>query len=123
MQIKEIMSRTVAPVTFNTSLTKAIQKMESAGVAMLPVTKKDTIIGIVTKRHIVLRVLLEGGDPMATMVGEIMLPEVACCFENASVAQAAEIFETKRVNRLVILNDDGEAVGIVAESDLPALRS
>ena len=122
MQIKEIMTRTVKPVSFDTSLTEAVQKMESADVSMLPVMKKDKIVGVVTKQHIVLRILLEGSDPLVITVGEIMTPEVVSCSENASVAQAAEIIKTKQISRLVILSVDGGVVGIVAESDLPALR-
>ena len=92
--------------------------MKALDVGMLPVCEQDRLIGSITDRDIVIRALAEGLDPAVTRVREMMTPEVAYCFDDQSVTEAAELMEQKRVRRLPVLDRNQRLVGIVSLGDL-----
>ena len=118
MQIKEIMTRNVEVIQPDAPLQQAAEMMRRLNVGSLPVCDGQRLLGMITDRDITVRATAVGGDPAGIAVREAMTPEVAYCYEDDDVAQAAIVMEERRIRRLPILSRDKRLVGIVALGDL-----
>ena len=80
-------------------------------------SNKDIIVGIVTERDTIERVILQNRDPKKTKVREIMSPNIITVHALAPLERAAQIMKESNIKKLpVILNN--EIVGIITETDL-----
>lgn len=122
MKLKEIMTRDVEVIHPDDSLQTAAQKMRERDIGFLPVCDDDRLIGVVSDRDIIVRVIAEGGDPKAMMGRNLMTAPVIYCFEDQDVEEAARIMQENQIRRLVILNRDKRLVGVVSLGDLAMNR-
>jgi CBS domain-containing protein len=98
----------------------AAELMRREDCGLLPVVSEDgkKLIGVLTDRDIVLKVVAEGRDPRSTAVGEVMTTDVVTCLPQESVEMAMEQMATRQVRRIPIVDRDGSLVGIVAQADV-----
>jgi CBS domain-containing protein len=87
---------------------------------LLPVVSYDgkKLIGVLTDRDIVLKVVAEGKDPRSTAVSDVMTTDVVTCLQQESVEMAMEQMATRQVRRIPIVDRDGSLVGILAQADV-----
>ena len=111
------MSSPCEKINFNATITEAAQKMKSFDRGILPVEKGDEIVGVITDRDIVIRVLAEKLDPKTTLVNKVMSTDVITCQEDDDIKDAAQLMEDKQVRRLLVLGSDGYLAGILSISD------
>jgi CBS domain-containing protein len=127
MKLKEIMTRDVEVIHPDDSLQTAAQKMRERDIGCLPVCVGDRLIGAVTDRDIIVRVIAEGKDPMTMMGRNVATSPVIYCFEDQDIDEATRIMQENQIRRLVILNHDKRLVGVVSLGDVarnrPADRS
>lgn len=127
MKLKEIMTRDVEVIHPDDSLQTAAQKMRDRDIGFLPVCDGDRLVGVVSDRDIIVRVIAEGMDPKAMIGRDLVTAPVIYCFEDQDVDEAARIMQENQIRRLVILNRDKRLVGVVSLGDLarnrPADRS
>lgn len=119
-QLREVMTPHVGVIHPDASLREAAEKMKSLDVGVIPVCENDRLVGMLTDRDIVVRILAEKCDPDTTTVRDAMTPGVEYCFEDEDVREAVKRMEEKQVRRLVILNRNKRLVGIVSLEDLAA---
>ena len=117
MQVKEIMTRDVEMINSDAKLPEVARKMKELEVGALPIWEDEELVGIITDRDIVVRVIAEGKDLLNTPVSEIMTPEVFYCLENDDLYEAAKIMEEESIHRLLVLSNDGEPIGFVSLAD------
>jgi CBS domain-containing protein len=118
MQLKDVMTRDVEIVDFDTPLQEAANKMSTLDVGVLPVREGNQLVGMLTDRDITIRAVAAGRDPKQTTVGEIMSPDLFYCYEDQDVNDAARMMADHQIRRLPILNRDQQLVGIVSLGDL-----
>lgn len=118
MLVKEIMTYHVETIDAKASVSQAAAKMRDMAVGALPVWENNEITGIVTDRDIIVRSTAEGKDPQKSTVGEIMTPGDYYVFDDDNVTEAARVMEKESVHRLLVLNHDGDAVGIISFADM-----
>ncbi len=116
--VNENMSGDVASVVTETCLTEIAKLMRDENVGCVPVKENGKVIGIITDRDIMCRVIASGRDPATTTAKAIMTEDVSCCFEDDLLVDAAGIMAEKRVRRLPVLNRDEELVGLLTADDL-----
>jgi CBS domain-containing protein len=92
--------------------------MKSRDIGALPIAEKNGVIGIVTDRDIFCRVIAQGLDPETTAVRDVMTRDVAMCFDDQEVAEAARAMERRRVRRLPVMDRKRKLVGIMSVGDL-----
>jgi len=122
MQLKKMMTPQVERLPKDASIQEVAQKMKEIDVGMIPVYDGDRLVGMVTDRDIILRVVAEERDAASTRAHEVMTPEVLYCFEDQTVEEAAQVMEQHQISRLIILNRDKRLVGIVSLGDLATHR-
>jgi len=98
----------------------AAELMRREDCGLLPVVSDDgkKLIGVLTDRDIVLRVVAEGRDPRSTAVSEVMTTDIVTCLPQENVEMAMEQMATRQVRRIPIVDRDGSLVGIVAQADV-----
>ena len=118
MQISDIMTTGIEMIRSDDSVTHAAKKMRSLNVGALPVQTENMIVGIISKKDIVYRCVAEGTDPMSTETSDIMTKELATCWEDDSIEDAAQVMEDRQLHRLLVMNTDNEPIGMVSLSDI-----
>lgn len=118
MQISDIMTTGIEMIRSDDSVEQAAKKMRSLNVGALPVQMENMIVGIISKKDIVYRCVAEGSDPMSTEISSIMTKELATCWEDDSIEDAAQIMEDRQLHRLLVMNSDNEPIGMVSLSDI-----
>ena len=118
MQLEEIMTSPVETVAPNASLADAARKMLALKIGLLPVSKAQKIVGIVSDRDITIRAVAKGLDPERTEVQEVMTREVFSCRADSDVMDACTLMEEKQVRRLLVLDAANAPIGIVSLGDI-----
>jgi CBS domain-containing protein len=75
--VKDLMTSDLTTVAPETSVSEAAERMAREDIGPLPVVEDDRLVGIVTDRDLVVRVLAEGRDPRSTTVGIVAQADVA----------------------------------------------
>jgi CBS domain-containing protein len=98
----------------------AAELMRREDCGLLPVISENgnKLIGVLTDRDIVLKVVAEGRDPRSTAVSEVMTTDIVTCLPQESVEMAMEQMATRQVRRIPIVERDGSLVGILAQADV-----
>ena len=118
MQISQIMTREAETINPATSVKEAAQRMRSMDVGALPVCDGRRLLGMVTDRDITIRIVADGRDPVNTSVQDAMTPDIAYCFEDQDVRDAARIMEERQIRRLPVVDREKHLVGIVSLGDV-----
>ena len=118
MKITEILTPNPQCISPDTTLTTAAQRMKSLDVGMLPICENDRLVGTVTDRDITVRAIAKGANPNTTTVRQMMTEDIAYCFDDDDVEDAAELMEQRQIRRLPVLSRNKQLVGIVSLGDL-----
>ena len=117
MKVSEVMTAQVVTATPETSVAEVAKTMARIETGVVPVVVDGKVVGVVTDRDIVLRVVAEGGS-LSQPVSNIMSLSVETCREDDNVADAAGAMAAHQVRRLVVLSESGRLAGILSLGDI-----
>ena len=118
--IKEVMTSDVRACELNATVAEAAKVMAQEDVGPVPIVEDGRLVGIVTDRDIVVRVVAEGRDPDATTVREIASTELVTVSPDDDLDDALNRLAERQVRRLPVVEGD-RLVGIVAQADIARL--
>jgi CBS domain-containing protein len=118
MKVSDLMSRDVEVLSPAVSVAEASRRMAKRDAGAMPVTEDGHLVGMITDRDIVVRVLAANRNPAETEVREAMTPEVEWCFEDDDLNDVAVRMSEQKIRRLAVVNRDRCLVGIVSVGDL-----
>ncbi|MDX2185843.1 MAG: CBS domain-containing protein [Opitutaceae bacterium] len=118
MKVEEVMTPFVHCIPSVATAEEAAAIMHEYNIGTLPICDDDGMIGIITDRDLVTRVLAPGLNPRETQLAEIMTPGLIFVFADQSLRDAAEIMEQMQVRRLPVLSRGQKLVGIVSLTDI-----
>ena len=121
MQVRNLMTRQVTALAPNTTIAEIAQTMRDLDVGSIPLVQDERLVGVITDRDIVLRVVADGLDPLQEQASLHMTPEPLTITPDTSVEQASQIMAREQIRRLPVV-EAGRLVGYVALADL-ALRN
>ena len=106
---------TVDPVVISPErrVSQAIRLMNVNKIGGLPVVKDDKLVGVITSRD------LRAVDPNK-LVGDLMTKEVITVKPDTPLWQAQELLAENEIERLVVVNDRAEVIGIITKTTLMA---
>ena len=100
----------------------AARRLVENGIGCLTVVDGDgCLLGIVSERDIVRRIVAPALDPGHELVDAIMTPEVACCSAGDSMDTAQNIMASRGIRHLPV-TEDGTVVGIISIREVMAHR-
>ncbi|BAU47953.1 inosine-5-monophosphate dehydrogenase [Sulfurifustis variabilis] len=118
MLAREVMSGNIKMIPSNTSVQAAAELMRQMDVGILPVAEEGRLVGTLTDRDIAVRAVAQGADPKATPTREIMSRDVVSCYDDQDAREVARVMERNKVRRVVVVNRDNEAIGLISVDDL-----
>ncbi len=95
----------------------AIFLMSERNVGALPVMDGPTLVGVVSERDYMSKVMLKGKSSKDTPVREIMTREMVTVSPDQSVSECMRIITEHRIRHLPVVRE-GELIGIVSIGDL-----
>jgi CBS domain-containing protein len=116
--VAEAMTVNPRTVSRPTAVVDAAKIMLEEDVGSVPVVEDGELVGIVTDRDIVLRVVAAGRDPQTTYVEEIATPTPHSASAGESLDEAYERMAAWRIRRLPVVDEDERLVGMLAQADL-----
>ena len=99
------------------TIEEAARLMHQERVGALLVMHEEEIIGILTERDLLNRVLAQGLDPANTFVHQVMTCELVVVRPNITVRDAMQIVTEKRFRHLPVV-ENGHLLGMVSSGDL-----
>jgi CBS domain-containing protein len=111
LRMAEIPPPTVEP---GISVLSAVGIMARDHVGAVVVVEHGVLAGIFTERDLMLRVVRPGLDPRATLVREVMTPEVKTITEDATHEDAVSVMLVGHLRHLPILGADGQVLGLLS---------
>lgn len=117
MRCREIMTKTVRTATQETVVRDVAAIMRDGDLGAVPIVDGGKLIGIVTDRDIVVRVVAKGGDAN-TPGREAMTTELFTVKPDDFVFEAIRLMGDKQVRRVPVIGENGELVGIIAMADV-----
>lgn len=118
MKVSEVMSRSPEVIKANATVLQAAKTLAHKDIGGLPVEQNDRLIGMLTDRDIVVRVIAEGRDPAQTHVEDVVSRDTKYCFEDEDVAHVASNMDKLLVRRLPVVSRDKRLVGVVSIEDI-----
>jgi CBS domain-containing protein len=116
--IRNVMTTNPRAVEASTPVVEAAKLLKSEDVGSLPVTQGDRLVGVVTDRDIVIRVVAEGKDVQSATVGEIASRDLVTIDPQQDLDEALRLMAKHQVRRLPVVEEDGRLVGILAQADV-----
>lgn len=117
MKVSEVMTAQVVTARPETPISEVAQTMARIESGAVPVVADGKVVGLVTDRDIVIRVVAEGGA-LGQPVSGVMTEAVETCREDDNLADAAATMAARQVRRLVVLSETGRLAGILSLGDI-----
>ena len=111
--VRDVMARRVLLVEAGSSAKNAARMMNKFSVSSLIVSSEGDIVGIVTERDILTRVVASGQNPEVVTVREIMSEPIIVVNPDTPLEQAVQIMLMERIKKLPVMEKDGENVKLV----------
>lgn len=118
LKIETVMSRYVEFAAPGDTAVALAVMMGELDVGALPVGTEEAVIGVVTDRDILYRVVAKGLDPATVTARDILSAPVLSCRAEDSLTDATELMAANRVRRLAVTAEGGQVVGWVTLADL-----
>lgn len=115
---REVMTKDPASCSASETVTKVAGLMKQHDVGSVPVVESDRLVGIVTDRDIVLKVVAGGRNPEQSAVKEAMTPNPVSCKEDDDLEYALRLMKERQVRRMPIVDGGGRLTGIIAQADV-----
>ena len=110
----------VHSIGLNATILEATQKMNDHRIGSLLVLEGERIVGILSERDILTRVVVEEKPPRAVKVREAMTTDVVVVGPDTSLEEASAVMRTRRVRHLPVCDADGRLLGLISIGDLNA---
>ena len=122
MKIEEVMIKNVVTLQEDVSVHEAVKLMNENRIGCLVVLQYGQVVGIVTERDMLERVLEKCRNPKETKVTEIMTKRVIVGKLGIRLDEAAKLMFEKKVKKLPIV-EGNRLVGLVTLTDLARMAS
>jgi CBS domain-containing protein len=116
---RDVMTPDPACCSPNTTLDEVAKLMARNDCGEIPVIDKgDQIVGVVTDRDIVCRVVAEGKNPMAYTAETCMSGPVITVRTDALLVDVVAAMEKHQIRRVPVVDERDSCVGIISQADV-----
>ena len=117
MKVGEVMVNDVVALHRDVSAHEAVELMNKNRIGCLVVINSEGVVGILTERDLLERVLEQCKNPKETKVSEIMTRQVIVGKPDMQLAEATELMFEKKVKKLPIV-EGNRLVGLITLTDI-----
>jgi len=116
--IRDVMTPNPVCVSEKDTVQEVARIMAREDTGVVPVVDGKRVVGLITDRDIVVRLIAEGKDVANARVNEAMTKSVRSVKEDARVDEVLSLMSNAQVRRVPVVNASDELVGIVSLGDL-----
>ena len=117
LQVCDIMTEDVRTIQPNASVVSAAKIMGGNNISCLVVMEADSLVGILTERDILTRIVAAKVDPSTTKIEEVMSSPLAVCGPETTLDECQAVMTEKRIRHLPVVKD-GQLLGIITSGDI-----
>ena len=119
--VKDVARRNVVTCRPDESIPMVSKMMLDNWVGSVVVLKNEKPVGIVTD-GIIFKLIAEGKNPTILLARDVMVKPVHTVHENKNALDISDDeFLKSKVNRLVVVNDEGKLVGVLSRKTVDRL--
>jgi len=121
LTVKDVMVKKVIAIDSDQTVKNAAILMSKHGIGCCIVSKNDKIVGILTERDILTRLVAVAGDPDKTTVSEIMSEPAIVVEPSLALDEAVKLMFVHRIKKLPVVKrskNQGKLVGLVTLTDI-----
>jgi len=115
--VEEIMSRDVAGIQSKATIVEAAEVMTRRKISCIVVLEGDEVVGVVTERDLLEKVVALQKDPGQIKLEEVMSSPVTTVSPDYSVFSSSRIMEKMGIRRLII-TEDKRPCGVISQTDI-----
>jgi CBS domain-containing protein len=115
------MTKDLVTCTPENTIVEVAQLMKNEDIGPVLIVDNDdsrTLVGIVTDRDIVLKVIAEQRDVNTTRVGDVMSKKLVTCHTDDNVEVAMKAMAQFQLRRIPVVEDNMRLAGIISQADL-----
>jgi CBS domain-containing protein len=116
--INDVMSANPCAIDAEKPVAYAAKMMQQEDVGLAPIVEGDRLVGTLTDRDIVTRVVAEGKDPQSVTVREVASTDLVTIDPQQDLDEALHLMASNQIRRLPVVEEDGRLVGVVAQADV-----
>jgi CBS domain-containing protein len=94
--------------------------MNDHKIGSLVVLDAGRLVGLISERDLLQRVLATRRDPASVLVSEAMTTEVICCRSYTTLDEARAVMKNRRIRHLPVVEEDNRLSGLISIGDLNA---
>lgn len=106
-----------------TTVLDAVRVMNERHVGSVLVTSNNQVVGILTERDLLTRVLAHERDPRSTIVEDVMTRYLIWARDDSSVDDLRSIMRERRIRHIPVRDEAGNLRGMISQGDLNAYES
>jgi CBS domain-containing protein len=115
---KDFMTAAPQCCSRETTLNEVANLMVEADCGEIPVTDGNRLVGVITDRDIVCRVVAKGKNPSSVTAGECMTEPVITVNEDSTLEEVLSVMEDKQIRRVPVVDGTGCCCGIISQADV-----
>jgi CBS domain-containing protein len=116
--ITDLMTANPCAIEADKPVAYAAKMMQQERVGLAPIVDGGRLVGTLTDRDIVTRVVAQGKDPQSVTVREVASTDPVTIDPQQDLDEALQLMASHQVRRLPVVEEDGRLVGIVAQADI-----
>lgn len=116
MQIKELMHNATT-LSSDATISEAARIMDKSSIGSVLIEENSKVIGIMTERDILRKIVAKGKNPDNLRVKDIMSSPLITIDANEDVAEASRIIGEKKIRRLIV-TENGKIVGKITANSI-----
>lgn len=118
---REIMTENVVSCSPQATVLEVAQIMKNEDIGPVLIVnggEKQTLVGIVTDRDLVLKVIAEGLDPQNTRIEQVMSKKLVTCYADDDVEAAMNAMAQFQLRRIPVVGENMQLLGIISQADV-----
>ena len=116
MKVKEIIHN-VDKIYSSTSISEAARIMDKKSIGSVLIEENNKIVGIMTERDILRKVVSKGKNPDQLRVKDTMNSPIITIEADKDILEASRIMDQKKIRRLIV-TENGEIVGKITANSI-----
>jgi len=117
-RVRDVMTANPATVSEKDSIRDVARIMAREDTGIVPVVDGKKIVGLITDRDIVVRLVAEGKDLANSRVKEVMSRSGRSVKEDTPINEVLDLMSTEKIRRVPVVNQNNELVGILSIGDI-----
>jgi CBS domain-containing protein len=117
----DVMTKDVVTCTPQNTIVEVARLMKTEDIGPILIVDNEqskTLVGIMTDRDIVVKVIADGQDPQTTPVGEAMSKKLVTCRPDDDVAVAMKAMAQFQLRRIPVVGENMTLLGIISQADV-----